>query len=95
MTYQVRMMQALGEVGRKLTPEIKKAARQALREIVENPFLGKPLKDVLSGYHSYRFLRWRIVYKINVEEKTVTVWAIDHRGTVYEDFAAHLKQQQP
>lgn len=88
--YQVRFIRSAGEECKKLHPEIRKAARESLRELAENPFLGKELERELSGFRSYRFMRWRIVYKVDVEAKMITVWDIGPRGTVYERLAEQL-----
>ena len=92
MTYQVRFIQSAGDECKKLPPEIRRAAREGLRELAKNPFLGKELERELSGFRSYRFMRWRIVYKVDVENKVVTVRDIGPRGTVYERFAEYLAQ---
>lgn len=90
MTYRIRMTRLLQESGVKLSPEIKRLARQALKELAEDPFRGKPLKDELNGFYSYRFLRYRIVYRIEAEEKAITVVAVAHRSTVYQDLTEAL-----
>ena len=90
MIYQVRFIRSTGEECKKLPPEIRKAARECLRELAKNPFLGQELERDLSGFRSYRFMRWRIVYKVDVEAKIVTVRDIGPRGTVYERFAEQL-----
>ena len=90
MTYRIRMTRLLQEGGVKLAPEIKRLARQSLKELAENPYLGKPLEKELSDFHSYAFLRYRIVYKIQAEEKAIDVVAVAHRSTVYTDLAEAL-----
>ena len=95
MIYRVRMTRLFLENGVKLPPEIKRLARQGLKELADDPFLGKPLEAELSGFYSYRFLRYRIVYKIQAEERAIDVVAIAHRSTVYTDLLeslASLKQ---
>ena len=94
MTYRIRMTSLLQEVGVKLPPEIKRLARQGLKELAENPYLGKPLEDELSDFHSYRFLRYRIVYRIQAAEKAIDVVAVGHRGTVYTDLAEALARME-
>ncbi|MGH7204530.1 MAG: type II toxin-antitoxin system RelE family toxin [Candidatus Levyibacteriota bacterium] len=56
----------------------------ALKEIADDPFQGKPLQDELSGQYTYRVGVYRILYKINKKDQTVTVMTAGHRGTVYE-----------
>ncbi len=57
------------KVAKQLNPEIKKAAKAALKELAENPYLGKELQTELSGFWSYRFLRYRIVFKLTLRKK--------------------------
>jgi len=81
MPYQVKLTAFANDSAKRLNPEIKKAA---LKELAENPYLGKELQAELSGFCSYRFLRYRIVYKVDRQEKTVIVWAIGQRRDIYE-----------
>ena len=90
MKYRIRMTSLLQEVGVKLNPEIKRLTRQGLKELAENPFLGKPLEDDLSDFHSYAFLRYRIVYRIQAAEKALDIVAVAHRSTVYKDLTEAL-----
>jgi len=56
----------------------------ALSEISEYPFMGKPLTRELTGSFSYRIGVYRIIYKINEKEKLVDIITAGHRATVYE-----------
>lgn len=53
-------------------------------DIKENPLIGKPLEDKLKHKYSYRVSVYRIIYKINWKNKTVTIHIADHREVVYE-----------
>jgi len=90
MTHQVKLTTFANNAARKFTPEIKKAAKAALKELAENPFLGKELQAELSGFWSYRFLRYRIVFKTDTEKKIIIVWAIGHRRDIYETMSEHI-----
>ncbi len=85
MPYQVKVTAFANESGKLLSPEIRKAAKVALKELAQNPDLGKELQAELSGFRSYRFIRYRIVYKVDTERKYVIVWAIGHRRDIYEN----------
>jgi mRNA interferase RelE/StbE len=87
MLYQVKLTSSVNEIGKKFSPEIKSAARTALKELAQNPSLGKELQGDLVGFRSYRFMRYRIIYKINTAEKIITIWAIGHRRDIYENFS--------
>ena len=82
--YAVKYTGCVREDYRNMPPEIKADAKEALKKLGENPFSGKPLKKELAGYHSIRFRRYRIVYKIDTTQKTATVHAMGHRSTIYE-----------
>ncbi len=50
MLYQIKITSSVNEVGRKYSPENKKAA---LKELAENSNLGKELQEELNGFRSY------------------------------------------
>ena len=90
MTYQVKITPFANRTTKKFSPEIKKAAKAALKELAQNPLLGKELQAELSGFWSYKFLRYRIVFKADPKEKVIVVWAIGHRRDIYETLRNHL-----
>jgi mRNA interferase RelE/StbE len=92
MPYQVKFTISVSEVARNFPPEIKKAAKAALKELAENPDLGKELQTELSSFRSYRFKRYRIVYSVDAKNKFVVVWAIGHRCDIYEHLGEYLLQ---
>lgn len=62
----------------------KLAISNALVEIRENPFLGKPLTRDLTGRFSYKVGVYRIIYLINTKDEIVTILFAGHRATVYD-----------
>ena len=90
MTYQVKITPFAISAAKKISPELRKAAKAAMKELAQNPYLGKEFQAELSGFWSYKFLRYRIVFKIDATEKNVFVWAISHRRDIYETFGDHL-----
>lgn len=46
---------------------------------------GKPLKGNLSGLWSYRFGKYRVIYKIRKEIVTIYVTRIGHREYAYDE----------
>jgi len=77
-------------VSKKAENEIKKLPKDykyivvlALKEIEEDPFLGKPLTRNFTGKFSYRVGIYRIIYKINNKENIVKVLSAGHRSVVY------------
>lgn len=65
-------------------------ARGALKELSGNPYPGKELQEELSGFWTYRVLRYRIVFKTDTLKKIIVVWGIGHRRDVYETLSEHL-----
>ena len=53
--------------------------------LLEAPYrVGKPFRDILSGFHSARFsTQWRVLYRIDESKHTVIVQDIQHRSTAY------------
>jgi mRNA interferase RelE/StbE len=90
MHYPVKITAYANATAKNFSPEIKKAAKTALKELAENPNLGKELQAELSGFRSYRFMRYRIVYKMDPGNRFVVVWAIGHRRDIYESLGEQL-----
>lgn len=93
MHYQIKITSFVNKIGKKFSTEIKNAAKAALKEIAQNPNIGKELQGELNGFRSYRFMRYRILYKIDTQEKNIIVWAIGHRRDIYENFSGLLLKQ--
>ncbi len=91
MTYQVKITAFANNAAKKLSPEIKRAAKAALKELAENHYLGKELQTELSGFWYFRFLRYRIVFKADTQKKIIIVWAIGHRRDIYETMSEHIQ----
>lgn len=59
--------------------------RPALKELQQEPLLvGKPLTKELMGKFSLKINVYRIIYKLNKNNKIVTILAVGHRATVYK-----------
>ena len=87
MTYQVKITPFAISAAKKLSPEVRKAAKAAMKELAQNPYLGKELQAELSGFWSYKFLRYRIVFKINATGKNVFVWATAGLIVIFSSYA--------
>lgn len=52
--------------------------------LIENPHrVGRGLRNELAGIHSARRGSYRILYRVDEFERTVTVLRVDHRGDAY------------
>ena len=45
--------------------------------------LGKPLKQNLAGMFRYRYGDYRIIYVVNIPEKSMTILEVGHRKEIY------------
>jgi len=69
---------------KKLPYEIQNRILEALMEIKEDPYFGKPLTQEHQGKLSCKVGAHRIVYKILEKDKKVFVFTAGHRSTVYQ-----------
>jgi mRNA-degrading endonuclease RelE of RelBE toxin-antitoxin system len=52
--------------------------------LIENPRrVGRELRHELAGIHSARRGSYRVLYRIDDDERTVTVLRVDHRGDIF------------
>lgn len=67
---------------------IKKAYRQAIKlaleEVRDDPLLGKPLGRELAGRFSYKLGVYRIIYKVDYQDKIINVMSAGHRRKIYK-----------
>ena len=68
---------------KKLKIEYQEAIISALEDIEDDPFVGKPLTRDLNGRFAYKIGVFRIIYKINISDKTVRILSAGHRSIVY------------
>ena len=78
----------------KLHPENKKLIKQALTDLLQNPYKGKDLQEELSGFKSLRLKQYRIIYDINEEKKFIQIYNIGPRRDVYEQLKRLLTELQ-
>ena len=70
---------------RRLHPDLKRKVRASLATISHDPHAGKSLRDELEGLRSFRVARFRIIYRLVDEERTVDIVAIGPRANIYEE----------
>ena len=63
----------------------KKRIKSAIKGkiVIEPEIFGKPLRHSLKGYRKLRVGDYRVIFRI--EKKTVKIFCIGHRSTVYEE----------
>lgn len=89
--YNVLFTETSAAAIKQLHPDLKKAAKKAVNELKENPYCGKELQREFSGYYSYRFMRYRIVYKPDTQKRNIKIFIVCHREDVYENFSEYLR----
>jgi addiction module RelE/StbE family toxin len=80
-TFTIKIKEPAEKRLRKYDNDIQKRFATKIRKLRENPEIhGKPLRGVLHGYWELYFeRRYRIIYTIDSQEKTVTIEAIKHK----------------
>jgi mRNA interferase RelE/StbE len=94
MPYTVKFTRTVANKASTLHPDIKKQLRSAINEISKEPYSGKELQEELSGFLSYRFMRYRIIYQVNDIDKVIIVYMFGHRRDVYELFSELVNSQK-
>lgn len=94
MPYTVKFSRTVADRVSTLHPDIKKQLRSAIKEMSKEPYAGKELQEELSGFLSFRFLRYRIIYQVNDFDKTIIVYMFGHRRDVYQLFSELVNNQQ-
>lgn len=84
MRPRLRVPDPVAEVIRGLHPRIKSKVRSALESVLEDPHLGKALKDELDGLRSLRVGRLRLVYRV-AKVRVIEVVAVGPRRSIYEE----------
>jgi len=70
----------------KKNTELLNSLEKKLQRLQEDPYaVGGRLSGKLHGWHSTRLVgKFRLLFKIDDNQKIVYLGAIDHRGNVYE-----------
>ena len=66
-----------------ITKLYRKAVAEAIDELIDDPYVGKPLARELNQKYSYRIGVYRIIYKIYKKDKKVSILTVGHRATIY------------
>lgn len=91
MRYRAALRPAAAEAIRRLPPGIKRAVRSTIRELIENPASGEPLRGELEGLWKRRVRGYRVVYGVDRGKRRLDVLAVGERRSIYEEVAALLR----
>ena len=73
-------------------PNLKRKIMAGLKHIIDEPEVGKSLKDELEGLKSYRISRFRIIYRLS-SKNIIEIIAIGPRKTIYEETYRIIKRE--
>jgi len=82
--YRIKTSRQAEREIKKLKKIYRAAISQAIEDIKDDPYIGKPLIREHRGRYSYRIRVYRIIYTINMIDKTVYIISAGHRATVYD-----------
>lgn len=68
---------------KKLDKSIQKKILNKIKQLKQNPFIGKPLVGNLSGLWRLRIDKYRIIYQINKNELIIFILEVGHRKNIY------------
>jgi mRNA interferase RelE/StbE len=85
--YKIEYLSSVREDFSSISKTNKEQIRKAIeKKLATNPIeFGKPLQYSLKGLRRLRVGDYRIIFKIEEEEKTVLIVKVGHRREVYED----------
>jgi mRNA interferase RelE/StbE len=89
--YKIKTSDEIAALIKGIHPLLKKKIRAALTLIVQNPDIGKSLKDELTGLKSYRVSTFRIIYRGSFQN-CIEVIAIGPRKNIYEETYRLIKK---
>lgn len=81
----------VAEVIRSLHPDLKRSIKSAVRAIASDPECGEPLLRELDGLWTFRVRRFRIVYAIDRNTRTIRLIAVGHRRHIYDELTARFR----
>jgi mRNA-degrading endonuclease RelE of RelBE toxin-antitoxin system len=78
----------------RLAPPLTPLIKRAVELLAQEPHTGKRLERDLAGYLSLRARRYRVIYRVDENTRTVEIHYIGHRRDIYEVFAEEIRRQQ-
>ncbi len=84
MSYTVIFLPAFTKQFHRLPTDVQIRVRRRVIELSENPYLGFGLVGELAGYWKDRVGKYRVVYRILENKKTIVLYDVDLRKRVYE-----------
>ena len=76
-----------------MSPGSKPLIKAKIEEIARNPSIGKRLERELSGYLTCRVKRYRIIFQVHEEGRTIEIHCVGRRKDVYELFEEQIRRK--
>ena len=96
MTYRLKYTQTFEKRIEKIKKKDKALMEEGMKKaekLQEMPYTGKPLRYKLAPYRSIRVKgKYRLVYRVDEEEKEVVLVAFGHREEIYK-FMMFLREE--
>lgn len=83
MSYRIFLSPKANNFLKKLGKKDKERLKKKLKELMNNPELGKPLAGKLAGLWSLRTGDYRALYQVKNNELLILVLKIGHRKNIY------------
>jgi addiction module RelE/StbE family toxin len=83
MTYKAVFTSKFLDDTKRLKGELKQRLEKSVRKIIENPYLGKPLRYVLKGTRRVHIGPFVLIYEIIEKEKKVIFLKFAHHDEAY------------
>lgn len=93
--YRVRFTPEASLSISRLHPDNKRIIRDALDDLRHEPYAGDDLQDELAEFKSFKPKRFRIIYTIDDDNRTVHIFYVGHRRDVYDQFRLLLTKLKP
>lgn len=81
--FSIEFKKILEKISKKDKPGLKKIEDQ-IYKIISNPFIGKPLRNIMKNYRRVHIGSFVLVYKIKDEE--ITFLDFDHHDRIYRKY---------
>ena len=82
--YKIKFTAQAKKEFKNISIRYKQVLTPILEEMKDSPFISKPLTREFTGKFSHKIGVYRIIYKVNKNDKIISVLTVGHRGRVYE-----------
>jgi mRNA-degrading endonuclease RelE of RelBE toxin-antitoxin system len=78
----------------KLAQPLKPLIQRAIEFLAQEPHTGKRLERDLAGHLSLQAKRYRVIYRVDENARTVEIYYVGHRRDIYEVLANAIQRQK-